>query len=369
MEETKLLMLYGCKLAKNIEENLPNLANRPGILLKSCDGIIGVFSNLKELLSRGQMISGQSQELQQTDNIGAGIQEWLKTGGKSYHQATDLHNPQAVLGNPRTRGFSEGCANLKGVLGQQESGLELMISGMNVKSFAGGIGGEIIQPVDVDASGSIRASSSQCKRRRKDDGHKIRVIRVAAPQMGNLDLPPEDGYTWKKYGQKEILESRYPRSYYCCTHRKFYNCPAKKQVQRLNHDHSMFEVTYRGGHTCHISSTPRPPVEQGMIRPIATMQPPLPCSTSSSVLTTHWLSMDIKPSVLESTATIFNKQMFQELGGEGTGSSTAGTLASGRFPDNQALPVADMANTMFNGGSSSSIGIENIFSSMGDKWN
>lgn len=161
------------------------------------------------------------------------------------------------------------------------------------------------------------------------------------------------------------------RSYYCCTHQKFYKCPAKKQVQRLNHDHSTLEVTYRGVHTCQVSSTapsaPRPPVEQGMIQPIATMQPPLPCSTSSSVITTHWLSMDIKPSVLEPTTSISNVQMFHEPGG--TRSTTAGTLASGHFPEYQALPVADMANAMFNSGSSSSIGIENIFSSMEDKWN
>lgn len=162
-----VLMLYGSKLAKDIEENLPNLCNQPDILVKSCDGIIGVFSNLKELLSHGHMISGGSHELQQTDNIGAGIQEWLKTGGNCYHQAMDLHNAQTVLGNyPRTYGFSESCTNMKVVLGRQESGLELMISGRNVESSVGGIGGEIIQPVDVDASDSGRASSSQCKRRR-----------------------------------------------------------------------------------------------------------------------------------------------------------------------------------------------------------
>lgn len=49
-----------------------------------------------------------------------------------------------------------------------------------------------------------------CKSTRKDEGEKF-VTTVAAPQMGNLDLPPEDGYTWRKYGQKEILGSKYPR--------------------------------------------------------------------------------------------------------------------------------------------------------------
>lgn len=45
---------------------------------------------------------------------------------------------------------------------------------------------------------------------RKDDADK-RSIRVPAPQMGNTEIPPEDGFTWRKYGQKEILGSRFPR--------------------------------------------------------------------------------------------------------------------------------------------------------------
>lgn len=36
-------------------------------------------------------------------------------------------------------------------------------------------------------------------------------MRVAAPRIGNTELPPDDGFTWRKYGQKEILGSRFPR--------------------------------------------------------------------------------------------------------------------------------------------------------------
>lgn len=38
-----------------------------------------------------------------------------------------------------------------------------------------------------------------------------RTLRVGAPRMGNLELPPEDGYTWRKYGEKEISGSRFLR--------------------------------------------------------------------------------------------------------------------------------------------------------------
>ncbi|VVB05876.1 unnamed protein product [Arabis nemorensis] len=74
---------------------------------------------------------------------------------------------------------------------------------------------------------------------------------MAAARMGNMEIQPDDNYTWRKYGQKEILGSRFPRAYYRCTHQKLYKCPAKKQVQRLDDDPYMFRVTYRGSHTCH----------------------------------------------------------------------------------------------------------------------
>nr|WCL15220.1 WRKY4049 [Atractylodes chinensis] len=60
----------------------------------------------------------------------------------------------------------------------------------------------------------------------------------------------DDGYSWRKYGQKDILGSIYPRSYYRCTFKYEKSCFATKQVQRSTMDPSVFEVTYHGKHTC-----------------------------------------------------------------------------------------------------------------------
>ncbi|KAG6526643.1 probable WRKY transcription factor 61 [Zingiber officinale] len=79
---------------------------------------------------------------------------------------------------------------------------------------------------------------------------------VPAVRIGDAVVPLDDGYTWRKYGQKDIHNSKFPRSYYRCTHKSFYGCGAKKQVQRLDDDPSTFEVTYRGEHTCQTSTTP-----------------------------------------------------------------------------------------------------------------
>ncbi|XP_071685850.1 probable WRKY transcription factor 53 [Rutidosis leptorrhynchoides] len=74
---------------------------------------------------------------------------------------------------------------------------------------------------------------------------------------GNTD----DGYSWRKYGQKDILGAKFPRSYYRCTYRYVHNCMARKQVQRTDEDPTVFEITYRGQHTCNptIAAAVAPP--------------------------------------------------------------------------------------------------------------
>ncbi|CAK8532196.1 unnamed protein product [Lathyrus sativus] len=54
--------------------------------------------------------------------------------------------------------------------------------------------------------------------------------------------PSEDGYNWRKYGQKQVKGSEFPRSYYKCTHS---NCPVKKKVER-SHEGHITEIIYKG---------------------------------------------------------------------------------------------------------------------------
>ncbi|GKV05861.1 hypothetical protein SLEP1_g17816 [Rubroshorea leprosula] len=55
----------------------------------------------------------------------------------------------------------------------------------------------------------------------------------------------DDGYKWRKYGQKSIKNSPNPRSYYKCTNPR---CSAKKQVERSIEDPETLVVTYEGLH-------------------------------------------------------------------------------------------------------------------------
>ncbi|KAI3689851.1 hypothetical protein L2E82_47821 [Cichorium intybus] len=70
-----------------------------------------------------------------------------------------------------------------------------------------------------------------------------------------LEGNSDDGYSWRKYGQKDILGAKFPRSYYRCTYRYVHNCMARKQVQRTDEDPTVFEITYRGQHTCTTAAT------------------------------------------------------------------------------------------------------------------
>ncbi|KAK1305581.1 putative WRKY transcription factor 4 [Acorus calamus] len=59
-----------------------------------------------------------------------------------------------------------------------------------------------------------------------------------------VDKPADDGYNWRKYGQKQVKGSEYPRSYYKCTHS---NCPVKKKVER-SLDGQVTQIIYKGEH-------------------------------------------------------------------------------------------------------------------------
>lgn len=62
----------------------------------------------------------------------------------------------------------------------------------------------------------------------------------------------DDGYKWRKYGQKSVKNSPHPRSYYKCT---AVECPAKKHVERSPYDGNLLIITYEGNHTHAMPST------------------------------------------------------------------------------------------------------------------
>ncbi|CAA7050625.1 unnamed protein product [Microthlaspi erraticum] len=78
---------------------------------------------------------------------------------------------------------------------------------------------------------------------------KLREPRFCFQTKSDVDVL-DDGYKWRKYGQKVVKNSLHPRSYYRCTHN---NCRVKKRVERLSEDSRMVITTYEGRHN-HIPS-------------------------------------------------------------------------------------------------------------------
>ncbi|GJY29661.1 probable WRKY transcription factor 70 [Tanacetum coccineum] len=60
----------------------------------------------------------------------------------------------------------------------------------------------------------------------------------------------DDGHAWRKYGQKQILNSKHQRSYYRCTYKFDQGCLATKQVQQIQNSPPKYKTIYSGDHTC-----------------------------------------------------------------------------------------------------------------------
>ncbi|KAL6174751.1 hypothetical protein ACLB2K_051397 [Fragaria x ananassa] len=86
---------------------------------------------------------------------------------------------------------------------------------------------------------SLKESSPICKRSRKNQSKRV------VKEVKEQDLF-SDVWAWRKYGQKPIKGSPYPRSYYRCSSSK--GCSARKQVERSNSNPELFIITFTAEH-------------------------------------------------------------------------------------------------------------------------
>ncbi|KAJ8555812.1 hypothetical protein K7X08_013308 [Anisodus acutangulus] len=76
-------------------------------------------------------------------------------------------------------------------------------------------------------------------KKRKNEQKRV-VLQLTADDLSS------DKWAWRKYGQKPIKGSPYPRSYYRCSSSK--GCLARKQVEQSCTETGIFIVTYTGEH-------------------------------------------------------------------------------------------------------------------------
>ncbi|KAI3417671.1 WRKY domain-containing protein [Psidium guajava] len=105
------------------------------------------------------------------------------------------------------------------------------------------------RPERSAASGESLVAPEKPSRVRKKGQKRIKQPRFAFMTKSEVDHL-EDGYRWRKYGQKAVKSSPFPRSYYRCTNTK---CTVKKRVERSSEDPAIVITTYEGQH-CHHSA-------------------------------------------------------------------------------------------------------------------
>nr|AZU90772.1 WRKY transcription factor 17 [Siraitia grosvenorii]QEE82236.1 WRKY transcription factor 17 [Siraitia grosvenorii] len=127
-------------------------------------------------------------------------------------------------------------------------------------------------------------SDKQWKAKKTNQKKKEQEPRFAFMTKSEVDHL-EDGYRWRKYGQKAVKNSPYPRSYYRCTS---VACNVKKRVERCLKDPSIVVTTYEGQHTHPSPVLPRstflpPPISAALYGGSATFATPCPTTTPPSL--------------------------------------------------------------------------------------
>ncbi|XP_076922317.1 putative WRKY transcription factor 58, partial [Bidens hawaiensis] len=114
----------------------------------------------------------------------------------------------------------------------------------------------LIETLPITDAGNLPAPilyqdlTSNCQKELQDDMQKYQQDLDSQPDNSKhesvvrITRPANDGYKWRKYGQKQVKASELPRTYYKCTQT---NCPATKNIGHfLGGDIS--DIIYRGQH-------------------------------------------------------------------------------------------------------------------------
>ncbi|KAK1351553.1 WRKY-type transcription factor [Heracleum sosnowskyi] len=134
-------------------------------------------------------------------------------------------------------------------------------------------GEDDIEQGSLSKSGEDNANEPEAKRWKGEyeneassalGSRTVREPRIVVQTTSDIDIL-DDGFRWRKYGQKVVKGNPNPRSYYKCT---YVGCPVRKHVERASHDLRAVITTYEGKHN-HDVPAPRGAGSYHVNRPLS----------------------------------------------------------------------------------------------------
>nr|QWQ79438.1 WRKY16 [Juglans sigillata] len=145
------------------------------------------------------------------------------------------------MGNPDHSAVTVGNTQMESVTAQEDSSASVGEDEFDQRS-----------PTS-NSAGDDDENEPEAKRWKKENENEgisasgsrtVREPRVVVQTTSEIDIL-DDGYRWRKYGQKVVKGNPNPRSYYKCT---FIGCPVRKHVERASQDMRAVITTYEGKH-------------------------------------------------------------------------------------------------------------------------
>ncbi|KAL9664160.1 hypothetical protein QQ045_019558 [Rhodiola kirilowii] len=181
------------------------------------------------------------------------------------HELEDLYKP-----------FCIGASDMAACAG---SNLKMQQHGVVHQQYELYDGSSYRLPVDHSNNTAFVAAAAASNRAKRKTQQKRVVQHVTANGLST------DLWAWRKYGQKPIKGSFYPRSYYRCSSSK--GCAARKQVEQSSLDPNIFTISYTAEHN-HPHPTRRSSLsgvsknKKATTAPPKKLSPPLPLKDLSS---------------------------------------------------------------------------------------
>ncbi|KAK7329580.1 hypothetical protein VNO77_23750 [Canavalia gladiata] len=212
---------------------------------------------------------------------------------------------------------------------------EATINNTNEQQSGGKTGNEHeeAEAEEEGGNGARRDEQDQDKTKKqlkpkKKNQKKQREPRFAFMTKSEVDHL-DDGYRWRKYGQKAVKNSPYPRSYYRCTTA---GCGVKKRVERSSDDPSIVVTTYEGQHTHPCPATSR--ASLGFMHEPGGFGPTGSLGTSHFVLPHHQF-LQQQNNVPQASALVYNSTPPLSVVSS-TGNSYINTASFGGFVQDHA---------------------------------